>query len=191
MHRACSCLCGCGTKLEVAWLTIARGTIPARSSCDSWISVSTSCVAARLAGYSTCQAIQRLPSGSGKLSIFRSTWSTRWKPVSDLSEQSVNSQTKSVSKWWQSEKHCFPVMSFNLLSALLTRNGKCTELIGDIWSAASHCAYYRPFAAHTTTTYWGMDPSWPLKVCWGIYSPIGFGVQPSWIRPVCPAHLDA
>lgn len=68
------------------WLTMARGTMPARSSCASRISVSTSCVALRLAGYSTCQAIQRLPSGSGKFSIFKSTWSTRRKPISNLPE---------------------------------------------------------------------------------------------------------
>lgn len=73
-----------GMELEVAWLTMASGTMPARSSCASWISVSASCVAVRLGGYSTCQAIQRLPSGSGKISIFRSTWSTLWTPVSYL-----------------------------------------------------------------------------------------------------------
>lgn len=176
MHRACSCLCGCGTKLEVAWLTIARGTIPARSSCASWISVSTSCVAARLAGYSTCQAIQRLPSGSGKLSIFRSTWSTRWKPVSDLSEQSVNKECQQMVTEWKTLFSCDVIQptvctadkKWDKSWVCDLNQGKCTELIGNIWSPASHCVYYRPFAANTTMTYWGMDPSWPLKVCWGI-----------------------
>lgn len=82
----CSCLCGCAPSGTWHWLTMARGTMPARSSCASRISVSTSCVVARLAGYSTCQAIQRLPSGSGKLSIFKSTWSTLWNPISNLPE---------------------------------------------------------------------------------------------------------
>lgn len=127
-------LFGCCTELDVASLTMARGTMPARSSCASRISVSASCVVARLAGYSTCQAIQRLPSGSGKLSIFRSTWSTLWTPISDLPE----SRKWSVSEWlsrWLSESlkrisvcrcgcSCVLLSSFNLLSALMTTNGK-------------------------------------------------------------------
>lgn len=117
VHGVCSCPCWCCTELEVAWLTMARGTMPARSSCASRISVSTSCVAARLAGYSTCQAIQRLPSGSEKLSIFRSTWSTLWNPVSDLPQD-----RKQVA--WVSKRKCSHVSSFKLSSALMTTNGK-------------------------------------------------------------------
>lgn len=99
------------TELEVASLTMARGTMPATSSWARRISVSTSWVAARLAGYSTCQAIQRLPIGSGKLSIFRSTWSTLWTPISDLS--ACRKKKKDISSEWlsrwpgrQLEKEC-------------------------------------------------------------------------------------
>lgn len=127
----CSHLFRCGAELRGAWLTMASGTMPTRSSCATRISVSASWVAARLAGYSTCQAIQRLPSGSGKLSTFRSTWSTLWTPISDLPEYRRKKKDR-VSEWlgrwldvslikqkWERRES-----SFNLLCSLITTKGK-------------------------------------------------------------------
>lgn len=121
----CSCLCGCVTKLEAEWITMARGTMPARPSCASRISVSTSCVAARLTGYSTCQAIQRLPSGTGKLSIFRSTWSTLWNAISDLPKYREKKCQRSVKKRKKKRKGEYSYLIwFILLSVLMTTNSK-------------------------------------------------------------------
>lgn len=106
--------------------------MPATSSWARRISVSTSWVAARLAGYSTCQAIQRLPIGSGKLSIFRSTWSTLWTPISGLSACRKKREREWIVKQvaWKKKSVCgcrdlcVLVSSFNPVSGLMTTNGK-------------------------------------------------------------------
>jgi len=148
IFRVMSCVFWRCAELEVALLTMARGTMPASSCCARRISVSASCVAVRLPGYSTCQAIQRLSVGSGKLSIFRSTWSTLWTPISDLwvcREKKCMWMVKQMAGWYferETDAGCCEcssvfINSFKLLSGVMATNGKgwwmCLRFRSTIW----------------------------------------------------------